>query len=227
MKIPKIFHTIWIGGKRLPDEFVQYRETWMNLHPDWEFILWNDENLPELINQKLFNKTKEIVVRADLLKLELLYSYGGIFIDTDFECYKNIEPLLSGIECFSCGERPGIIGNAIMGSLPGHPSFKKLINNVEENINENMPYGPNIKTGPVYLTKTLTPEEIYLFPTEYFFPVPAGHSIEPNMGHLFPKSYGVHHWAASWVGVEEKKDWGEQDQEKINEILNRNTLSKK
>ena len=32
--------------------------------------------------------------KQDIARLELLYLEGGVYIDTDFECYKNIEPII-------------------------------------------------------------------------------------------------------------------------------------
>src|SRR3990167_9860970 len=43
LKIPNIIHQIWFGGK-LPAEFEPYRQSWLDLHPDWFFIFWTDNS---------------------------------------------------------------------------------------------------------------------------------------------------------------------------------------
>ena len=203
MKIPKTFHRIWVGEDPIPDEFIYYGETWEKLHPDWEMKLWTDKNMPKLINQELFD-VSPVVLRSDIARFEILYKYGGVYIDTDFECYKNIEPIIKDLEIFSAGEKEGVIGNAIMGAIPTHPVMLKLIKKAPKSIIKNHEYGPNVKTGPIFMTKTLSFEEIYVFGPEYFFPAPPATNVPPNQGYLYPKAYGMHHWAASWIGKEEK-----------------------
>ena len=47
MKIPRIFHQIWVGLEPFPDEYVALQETWRRHNPDWELRFWRDDNLPE------------------------------------------------------------------------------------------------------------------------------------------------------------------------------------
>ena len=218
IKIPKIFHRIWIGGNPMPQEFEDYGRTWEDLHPDWEMKTWTDENMPELINQEIYD-VSEIVLKSDLARFEMLYKFGGVYIDTDFECYKNIEPLINDLEVFSAGEREGVIGNAIMGSTPKNPLFKRLINEAPRSILANADYGPNIKTGPVFMTRTLSLDEIKVFSPLYFYPTKPGESSPPNAGDKYPEAYANHHWAASWVGKEDNKTWAEWVEENEDSYL--------
>jgi mannosyltransferase OCH1-like enzyme len=214
MKIPKIFHFIWIGGNPLPEEFKFYKQTWVDLHPGWKIIVWDESNIElPLFNQKEFEEGG-IVLKVDLLKLEILYNYGGVFVDFDFEAYKNIEVLIEELDIFSAGEKDGIIGNAIMGAIPEHPIFKKLIEAVSTSINNNKECGPNVKTGPVFMTETLNFNEIYVFGPHLFFPTPPGIASPPGQSKIFPQAYANHHWAGSWIGKEDKTNWEEWVKEK-------------
>jgi mannosyltransferase OCH1-like enzyme len=206
MKIPKIIHHIWIGGNPFPEDFEYYRNRWITNHPDWDYKFWTDDNLPTLYNQKTFDSTEGIVLKADLLKIDLLYQFGGIFVDSDMDSYKNIETILKNIEIFSCGEKEGIIGNAIIGSIPKHPLMLKILEAMPKSIEKNVDYGPNVKTGPVFLTKLLKNDPIHIFPSQYFFPLPPN-SQEEASSEKFPNSYGCHMWAGSWIGKEDKKNW--------------------
>ena len=42
MTIPKIIHQLWIGPKPRPYKFMK---TWEDKHPDYEYILWNEEEI--------------------------------------------------------------------------------------------------------------------------------------------------------------------------------------
>ena len=82
--IPKIIHQIWVGDQsKRPDSLIQ---TWIDMNPSWEHILWTEENMPELTNQKQFDAMNELAGKADILRYELLNTHGGFFIDADSSC---------------------------------------------------------------------------------------------------------------------------------------------
>jgi mannosyltransferase OCH1-like enzyme len=208
MIIPKKAHQIWLGGDPIPEEFKYYTSTFKKLHPNWEYILWTEKNIPveSFVNKELYKKIKEVVVKTDIARFELLRLYGGIYADQDMEFYKNIEPLLKDVDIFSCGEREGIIGNAILGSVPNHPTLTKVLKTVPKSVEENKPYGGNIKTGPVFLTRLLDyKKDLTVLRTGYFFPTPAGMPSERGLAHKYPNAFGNHHWAASWVGLDKEE----------------------
>ena len=91
MSIPKIIHQLWIGTKPAP---ITLMNTWKDKNPDFEYIFWNEQ---EFINRKMhfkcqnkIDEIEEINGKADILRWEILYKYGGVFIDADSIC---IEPI--------------------------------------------------------------------------------------------------------------------------------------
>ena len=46
--IPKLIHQIWLGDKKLPKNCIPWMKSWKNFNPDWEYKLWNEENIKEL-----------------------------------------------------------------------------------------------------------------------------------------------------------------------------------
>ena len=187
----------------MPKLYERYIRTWRDYNPDWDHMLWTDKNLPTLQNQRLFNDAKGIVQKADLLRMEVVYQYGGIYVDTDFECYKNMNNILIDVDFFATGEKLGVIGNAIFGAIKHSPILLRLIKNARQSIKENKQYGPNIKTGPVYFTRNISLDEVTYYPPEMFYPILAGYEIPLGSGHLFPDAYANHHFGGSWVGNEE------------------------
>jgi hypothetical protein len=93
-EIPKIMHFIWIGPNEIPNIYIDYIESWITKHSDWKFCFWNDNNIPKLINQEYYDNTDVYAMKADILRYELLYFMGGVYVDCDFICFKNIENII-------------------------------------------------------------------------------------------------------------------------------------
>jgi mannosyltransferase OCH1-like enzyme len=175
MKIPKIFHHIWVGPNKIPQEFLEYQQGWKKFHPGWKDMIWNDSNIPPLINQELFDNAQTYSEKADILRYELIYAYGGIYVDYDYECLKNLEPLLKELTLVLCKEadylQPGIpqfFNNSLIGCTPEHPLVKKIIDNLPDRYEayNNLPLEEKARTytnwrsGPFYLTDVLNDEYV-------------------------------------------------------------------
>ncbi len=209
LKIPKIIHQIWIGPS-FPAIFKPLMRTWIKFHKDrgWLYKLWTDEDIPglNLITQLFFDATRRNVVKADILRLELLYRYGGVYIDVDFECLHALDFLHYACD-FYVGTQPLDIdhislGSALIGARPGHPIIAHAIKTIPNDWRQSLVVN---KVGPLHLTRSFyytNNQDGYIdvaFPSSYFYPVipykKEGSYSEFNaLGSL-----AVHHWAATWV----------------------------
>ena len=69
--IPPILHQTW-KERRSPRSLFRYVESWKRLHPGWQFELWTDADLADLVDShcsehsNLFHSYPRSVVRADL-----------------------------------------------------------------------------------------------------------------------------------------------------------------
>jgi hypothetical protein len=119
--IPRILHQIWLGPNSVPTHLLEYQQTWKKHHPCWRFILWTEENLPAgLRRPEVYEKLRVPAERADILRLELLWVYGGVYVDADFECLRSIETLLEDYDFFATYFKPGRVANALIGAAPEH-----------------------------------------------------------------------------------------------------------
>jgi len=127
VKIPKIIHMVWIGPKPFPHE--RYRQTWADQHPDWEVRLWTDSNLPQLHNAEVYERLSHLpyAVRADLLRLELLARYGGLYTDADSTCLRPIDDLIADTTLFGMTGNNGNVANGTLGATAGHPAYRALV----------------------------------------------------------------------------------------------------
>ena len=154
-KIPKNMHFIWIGNNQIPSTYIQYIQSWIMHHQDWTFYLWNDNNLPTLINKELFEHVNTYAQKADILRYEILYQYGGIYIDCDFLCVKNIESLLNPLNNlwgFSAYESNEHIAIGIMGFQQYDPFLSIIIDSIPYFYSTQIYKSIPAQTGPVFFT---------------------------------------------------------------------------
>ncbi|MCV2349267.1 glycosyltransferase family 32 protein [Paucibacter sp. Y2R2-4] len=198
--IPRVFHQIWINSKNpeLPSEYAAYRDSWLRLHPGWEYKLWNLDNLdftPQ--RQELLRMAGSYAQMADILRYEILFRHGGVYLDTDFECRKNIDGIMSGVKNFACSEDGSSVTNAIIGAIPGSVYMQRCIQSMPKQVGLT---SPTIETGPGFLTKVLLGQGIAsdftLYPTAWFYPY--GWNETHRSAQEFPEAYAIHRWAHSW-----------------------------
>ena len=202
--IPKVFHRIWLGTQQMPDEFVRYGETWTKHHPGWTMRLWTDENLPELINQQEFLLAHSTAHKADIFRYEVIYRYGGVYIDTDFECLRNIEPLLQGLNAFVAKSDPNLVAIGIFGAEQGHPLLADIIAQLPGSFQRKRYLSITEQTGPDFFTSVVArhPETV-VFEAKLFYPY---HWKEKwRKGQEFPDAYAVHHWNGSWTRGDQQR----------------------
>ena len=99
--IPTIIHQIWWRGyNNLPPNFKKNRDILIKNHDDFEYKLWDEDSINQLILNNFINISNKInslnlsiIQKIDIAKYLILYKYGGIYIDFDMIFVKNIKPL--------------------------------------------------------------------------------------------------------------------------------------
>jgi len=199
--IPRVIHRVWLGSDPMPEEFEHYGETWKQHHPDWEMRLWTDSNLPELRFPEAFERCRNHGERSDVLRSELLARFGGLYVDTDVECRRPIEPLIGDATAFCAWVRPGRIGSAVLGAVPGHPAIDRLLTEMQSRVGE----GNQIEATVGLLTDVLSEApDVEVFDSDTFYPYHPRHN--PANGREFPDAYAIHHWGLTWKTRDELRD---------------------
>ena len=193
--IPKIIHQIWIGDQSKKPEKIM--NTWKLKHPDWEYKIWTEENLPSLKNKKQFDQMEELAGKADILRYELLYNYGGVYIDADTICLNPLDESFLTNDSFTCWENEyvttGLIHNGHLGSCPNNELMKELIHHIS--LQDQIYFGPLHAwkvTGPVLLTNMVNKlryTKLRIYPSYYFIPE---HFSGVSNYYKNDKSYGKH-----------------------------------
>lgn len=86
----KIIHQIWVGPYSLPDIEKEYTLRIKENNSDFEYMFWTDKNVPTLPEnlQKVYDilgKNEDYAFQADLLRLFVVYKYGGLYLDVDYK----------------------------------------------------------------------------------------------------------------------------------------------
>ena len=216
INIPKKIHQVWLGSE-FPDKYKRIRDTWIEKNPDWEYKLWTDKDIDSfnLENIDQFNNIENLGAKSDIFRYEILYRYGGLYIDTDFECVKSFNDLLY-LDLFSGTghvNEPEVF-NGLIACVPGHKLIRKLIDDIKVVSTNNFDQIIAL-TGPKYFSDKIfeyiqnnTEDKVVVFPTTFFYPLPAvyRHMIREdnitsqNMVKQFitNNSYCVHLWYTSW-----------------------------
>jgi hypothetical protein len=206
-RIPKIIHQIWIGGP-VPDVFKKYMKTWQDMHPDWQYILWTDEKVQELFplyNQEFYDQVDGMGVKSDLLKWEIIYRFGGLYVDVDFECLQPFD--VFDVYHFYTAFQPldayfVQLGAALYAAVPRHPILKHCIETIKDDWHHK---GAPKKSGPAHFSKsfmaTAGKDGRYdiAFPAFYFYPLGSTQTELKRSEWTAAGAYAVHHWAKSWM----------------------------
>jgi glycosyl transferase-like sugar-binding protein len=194
--IPRVLHRIWLGDAPVPAEAVNFAEGWARHHPGWESRWWGDDDLRALVPAEAIARARSHSERSNLLRYEILRRHGGVYVDTDVESLRPIDPLLDGASAFAGWEGPESVGTAILGAVPGHPLFEDAAREALPNagLGANSPEA----TGPRFFTLVVADHRnVRLFDSKLFYPF---NWEELNRrGESFPEAYAVHHWRLSWA----------------------------
>jgi len=203
-EIPKIIHQIWIGPRPAPIKWIQSWLNYIKKYPNYQYKLWTQPELEKfpMINKHLYQREIKPYAKADIARYEILYKYGGIYIDADIIWLgdKSFDTLLE--ESQSTGFFAGMgskvyLGNSLFGCSMGSPHIKAVIDRVKSTYRNNLRNKVWKRTGPKQFSKALIKRNITIFPKQYFYPK----SWQKNNIHLSiqqikmksPNSYTFHY----------------------------------
>jgi glycosyltransferase involved in cell wall biosynthesis len=179
--IPKILHQLWIGPHPVPSKLLA---TWEEKHPDFEYILWTEA---EIVRRNMIfecqtsiNSMIEINGKADIMRWEILYKYGGYFVDADSICIEPFDEYFENITAFATYEnenaRQGLVATGTMGFVPYHPLCRDIIDwmKTDEFFGMNTQVRAWASVGPALLTKMLDTgkyTDFCVYPSHCFLPI--------------------------------------------------------
>jgi inositol phosphorylceramide mannosyltransferase catalytic subunit len=207
-KIPKIIHHIWLGSP-MPELYKEFRRTWIDKHPGWKFMFWDDERIAKfgLINQAQYDAAHNFGQKSDIARYEILYRFGGLYVDTDFVCLQSFDRFHKSLNFYSgiAYDSNVVMFNGLIASAPNHPILQDCIYRLSlRSRNPNRVYRIMEETGPYYFTRCVLNrmsecEGVVMFPCIYFYPFFGGLTADYNEYLNDKNSFAVHLYHSSWA----------------------------
>lgn len=129
--IPRVLHQLYFPDRSAaPASYRRYRQRAMELHPEWEHMFWTEASARDFLHERypeflpVYDAYPYRIQRCDAIRYFLLHAHGGVYADMDVEFVRPLDGVLAGHELVFCNR--AFIGNAVMGSVPGHPLWPEV-----------------------------------------------------------------------------------------------------
>jgi mannosyltransferase OCH1-like enzyme len=186
-------------------------KTWEATNPSWKRWLWTDQDISvpgwttkpissfPMINKKYYDRLIKPPRKSNILRVELIYRFGGIYSDNDVDVQKDLSFLLDGLSSFGANfcnisEHPEYecgTNNAIFGSVAGEKWLANAIDLIPSRAVDDRAWGPKLvsdvcKNHP----EVLCFEPWVMSPYRW---------DEPDKEKsIYPDAWMIHRWAKNW-----------------------------
>ena len=203
-KIPKLIHYCWFGKNPIPEKNKKWMESWRKYCPDYEIVEWNESNYDVRKNRFMEQayKEKKWGFVPDYARLDIIYNYGGIYLDTDVELIKPLDELLYQ-EAFAGVDDTNLVSLGLgFGAVKENNVIKDMLNlykDADFDVN-NMIAAPTFNypffekmgfelTGELQYIKEMT-----IYPEK----VLSGYNNTVGVARPTNETFTLHHYDGSW-----------------------------
>lgn len=200
--IPAILHRV------VPEAVNPQAEAWWaefeTLHPSWTLKTWRDPIDPAAfpLTSPHWHRASTGAQLADLVRLEVLWNEGGIYVDQDMQPYRALDPLRP-LAAFACWEDRTCVPNAVLGAIPQHPAIRQCIDLAIARMSLGVwEAGPGV-TSEVFPHR----DDVLLLPPGSFYPFhyrDAKRQRGRDHAAEQPWAFAAHHWWGSWLPKEKR-----------------------
>ncbi len=209
MSIPKVIHFCWFGRKPFPRKVQKCIRSWKKYCPDYKIRKWTEDNFDITSNAYMYEayKAGKWAFASDYARLKSLYDYGGVYLDTDVELLRPLDPLMNQ-EGFMGFQHDGLVATGLgVGVRRHHPLIKALLDDYRELAFLREDGSFNTTACPEINFPTLQRfglqkndgtiqhlDGILFYPPEYFSPK----DFQTGIVKKTPNTYSIHHYSSSW-----------------------------
>jgi len=213
MKIPKVIHYTWFSGEPIPDNLLACMDSWKRFCPDFEIVEWNSQNYDLTVNPYVREaiESKRWGFAGDYVRLDVIYRFGGVYLDLDVELVRSIDELLYNSAYCGYETSKNINFGSGFGAVKRHPLIKTLRDAYDELHFIKEDGTLDLTPSPVHQSRALDQyglrrngefqiiRDMAIYPKEYFAPK----SLYTGRILTGPNTYSIHHFAGSWLSEEE------------------------
>lgn len=211
-------HQIWLGGEP-PNRVRKLSQSIKSaLNPD-QYFFWTDDKVGdfEVVSSELYKSCNNLGLRTDLLRFEIIYKFGGVYLDCDFYGISPINSFLQSLDakCFFTKEDRFYFGreemqNCVFGANQFNPTiefvFRELLK-TSESVTFRSPNSATIKdvfslTGPDKIELMLRSLDVRFVSSDFFCSYPSlfrGLPLSDALTFASPKAVALHLWDLSWI----------------------------
>lgn len=207
--IPKIIHYFWFGGNPMPQLALDCIESWKKYCPDYEIKLWNEDNYDIKKNQYMYQSYKcgKYGFTVDYARLDIIYHYGGVYLDTDVELIKPLDEFLNDSAFMGFETNRTVAIGLGFGAEAGNNTIFQMRELYNDLRFINKDGSLNLIPSPSYQTRVLRDsgmkcdgteqvvDQVHIYPKEVFNPC----DLETRRITVTPRTASIHHYMASWA----------------------------
>ena len=209
-QIPKKIHYCWFGKKEKPDIVKRCIKSWNEKLKGYEIIEWNEDNFD--INSNKFVKEAynlgKFAFVSDYVRVYALYNYGGIYLDTDVEVYKEFSEDILSNSSFWGFEEKEFIATSTIGACKGNTLIKQFLDSYNEKSFLKADGSMDTLTNVAIVSEIMKSLGVKLdgnyqklegiatvYPQEYFSPYDYINCYSKET----ENTYTIHHYYKSWL----------------------------
>ena len=215
MAIPKVIHYCWFGGNPKPKLAEKCIKSWKKYCPDYEIVEWNEGNfdlsdVPAYVQQAMEAGRWAFV--TDYVRLRTLTEQGGVYMDTDVELVKPLDPYLHH-QAFAGFEHPERVQTGLLACEKEFPLFREFLQHydtarfllpdgtVDTTTNVQVLTDLCLGKGLVCNDRLQTVADLTIYPREVFCPV----DFDTKVLKKTRKTVAIHWFSGSWQTEEERQ----------------------
>lgn len=213
--IPKKIQYIWFGKGKKSELITQCMRKTKEMLPDWDINEWTEDNydIEQCEYMKEAYEKKQYAFASDYARFDILYKYGGVYLDTDVELLKRIPDTLLMDWGFT-----GIEGNQkvapglIFACEAGNEMVKEILDNYRRDHFIDEHGKMNTKTVVDRVTEVFSKygfqrngkEQIingfHIYPCKYF----CAYDFVTKEFEITENTISIHHYTATWLSTRKR-----------------------
>lgn len=171
-KIEKNIHFIYVVNP-ISEKYIKNIKTYINYNKDYKIYLWVDDvndgllingvdviNIKnvDMFNRDIYDKVSNPGEKADILRYEIIYQYGGMYSDVDSMCLRNLDDLFENPYLTYTLDYWTNVTNASFAFSKNSSFLRFVLECLKENYNSYDWKTIPERSGPIFLTTCLLQE---------------------------------------------------------------------